>query len=609
MSFPPNARLAMAFMLALVFACLLGMLWRRERRQAALREWSLAFILITIGVSLRAGPALLSDWTRIAASNTVIILAFAGFWAGARIFHGRRTPAALRFGGTLLWLAPLPWVMDRLDLRVPIITGLVGVYALLTAWEFARGLRQDRLPSHGPLAALFAAFGLISLARIPFTRWLGFEGTGPNGLPIALWNDVIAVIVLACFSGIAVMLVALSHERAERLSTLRLTAARDRADAASRNKTRFLARMSHELRTPLNAVYGMAQVLAADPSLGAAQREQARLLVEAGSHLLAIVNDALDLARVEAGRLDLAPEPIPLPETLRATLALVAAAAAAKQQNLRFEAREPLPAMVVADPLRLRQIAMHLLGNATKFTPPGGRIVLSAAWETGELRLDVTDTGPGLPPEVLANLFGDVIQSGGPGKGPEKGQGPGGEGPGLGLAICAALAQAMGGTLHHAPGPGGTGARFTLTLPAPDLPREPERPLRLLVVDDVTVNRKVARALLEPAGHSVEEAADGLAALAALQSAPLPDAVLMDVHMEPVDGLAATRMIRALEGEAARIPIIALTGSIEAEEVAACHAAGMDGHLAKPIERAALLAELARVTAARRLQAADERLA
>ncbi|SDC96267.1 ATP-binding protein [Belnapia rosea] len=590
MTFPPETRLAMGFTLALVFACLLGILWRQDRRGLALRDWSLACLLIALGAPLRILPEAWPDWLRIAASNALLVQAFACFWAGARHFRERPPHPAGRFAGLATWLALLPWVIGSTSQRVSLVSAAVGLYALLTAREFIQGMRAGRLPSYPLLAAIFAAFGAVSFGRSVLAFAIGFDPVPHTALPAARWNDYLAVAMLACFAGMVVMLVAITREQAERLSTARLTAARDRADAASHNKTRFLARMSHELRTPLNAVYGMAQVLARDQSLGPVQREQARLLVEAGSHLLAIVNDALDLARVEAGRLDLAPEPVALPEALQATLALVAAAAAAKRQDLRFETETPLPAMVVADPLRLRQIAMNLLGNATKFTPPGGRITLSAGWEAGELRLIVTDTGPGLPAGVLADLFGDFVQ------GPRQTDGV--EGSGLGLAICAALARAMGGTLRHAPGPEGVGASFTLALPAPELPREPGRPLRLLVVDDVLVNRKVARALLEPAGHSVEEAADGQSALAALQAGPLPDAVLMDVQMQPLDGLAATRMLRALGGEAARLPVIALTGSVDPAEQAACRAAGMDGHLSKPIERVALLAELARVTLA-----------
>ncbi len=184
-----------------------------------------------------------------------------------------------------------------------------------------------------------------------------------------------------------------------------------------------------------------------------------------------------------------------------------------------------------------------------------------------------------------------------------------GEGSGLGLAISSALARAMGGSLRYAPGPGGQGSAFTVELPGliavtvPPRPvrrgAEPGRPLHLLVVDDVRPNRLVARALLEQAGHTVSEAADGAAAIAALRQGALPDAVLMDVNMQPLDGHAATRLIRAMAGAAARLPVIAMTADAGPAEVVACLAAGMDGHLAKPLDRAALLAELARLTPVR----------
>ena len=327
--------------------------------------------------------------------------------------------------------------------------------------------------------------------------------------------------------------------------------------------------------------------------------------MQAGRHLLAIVNDALDLARVEAGRLDLAPRPVAPREVLQGTLDLLAGAAAAKRLDLRLEIAAELPAMLVCDPLRLRQIAMNLLSNAAKFTPPGGAVVVTAGWDAAReaLRVSVTDTGPGVPAELRPRLFGEFAQA--------AGAGSSGEGSGLGLAISAALAQAMGGSLDHAPGPGGRGSSFTLVLPAraatPDpaapAPAAPApiaspsaRPLNLLVVDDVRPNRLVARAMLEQAGHCVTEAEGAAAAIATLEDGPAPDAVLMDVDMLALDGRAATRLIRALGGTVARVPVIAMAADARPANVAACLAAGMDGHLAKPFDRGALLAELTRAT-------------
>ena len=591
-TFPPSARLAMACMLALVFAYLLAVFWRQDRRQVALVEWSLACLLIAVAVPIRLAADLIPGWLSIGASNACVFLAFGGFWAGARRFRGAAPYWPVRLGGMVAWLLLVPLVLEDLRHRFMLLSLILGSYSLLAAWEFSRSMRDVRLSSHAPLIGIFAAMGLLALIRASLAWHFGFEFMAPENLPSAPWNDVLAIAMLATFAGIAVMLVALARESAEQRTAARLVEARDQADAANRNKTRFLARMSHELRTPLNAVFGMAQVLARDPALGPAQRAQAATLAEAGRHLLAIVNDSLDLARIEAGRLDLSPQPIALHDILSGTLALLATAAADKNLDLRLKVSGTLPPLVLADPLRLRQIVMNLLGNAIKFTPVGGEAVLGASWDaaTATLRITVRDTGPGVPAELRAALFSEFVQGGQ----------QAGEGTGLGLAISAALAQAMGGTLGYAPAAasGPPGSLFTLTLPL-TLPavREPDRPLRLLVVDDVLPNRLVARALLEQAGHAVAEAGDGGAALAALQSGPPPDAVLMDVNMAPMDGHAATRRIRGLGGGFARLPVIAMTADTEAADLAACREAGMDGHVAKPIDRGALLAELARVTA------------
>ncbi|MBC4015786.1 response regulator [Siccirubricoccus deserti] len=234
-----------------------------------------------------------------------------------------------------------------------------------------------------------------------------------------------------------------------------------------------------------------------------------------------------------------------------------------------------------------------------KFTPAGGEVTLRASRApAGALRLTVTDTGPGVPPELRDTLFGEFMQS--------RRASAAGEGTGLGLAICTALARAMGGTMQHAAGPDGRGSAFSATLPlpparleAPPPPAAPARPLRLLVVDDVRPNQMVARALLESEGHVVTEAADGASAVEALRRGPPPDAVLMDVGMPEMDGHAATMLIRGLQGAAGRVPVIALTAYAMPEDIAASRAAGMDGHLSKPLERAVLLAELARVVPGR----------
>ena len=402
-------------------------------------------------------------------------------------------------------------------------------------------------------------------------------------------------------------------------------AARDAARTATEAKSRFLAHMSHELRTPLNGVLGLAQALAADPALAPAQRERARTLEAAGRHLVAVANDVLDLAKIEAGRFELRPAALALPELLRECVDWVRAAAANKRIALHIDIARDLPPSVVADGTRLRQLVLNFLSNAVKFTPPGGRVEMraTAAAPAGQrvpVRIEVSDDGPGVPEALRTEVFRDFVQLG---------DRP--DGTGLGLAIAAHIAARMEGRIGcdaNTAAPGGRGALFWTELPlepaagaAPAAPAaapsevaanraagEPgeggaarRRGLRVLVADDVPANLAVLRALLESAEHSVSCVSGGEQAVAALAASPDPpfDAVLMDVMMPGLDGREATKRIRALPGAAGRVPVLAVTAGAFPEDIAACHAAGMDAHLAKPIERNALLAALASLTAPR----------
>jgi len=387
-----------------------------------------------------------------------------------------------------------------------------------------------------------------------------------------------------------------------------LAAARDAAAAAAVAKSRFLARMSHDLRTPLNGVLGLAQVLARDPALSGEQRERARTLEKAGRHAVAVANDVLDLAKIESGLFELRAQPTALVSLLEECVALFASAAAAKSVRLALRAAPGLPARVATDQTRLRQLMLNLLSNAVKFTPAGGRVdvrVLPLP-DAGEapllVRLEVRDTGPGIPAAMRSAIFGDFVQLD-----PNRDSGTG-----LGLAIAAGIVQQMRGRIGCEPNsesaaPGG--AVFWVEVPMQPLAEEAVAPthaaapqpvaagpLHVLVADDVPANLAVARALLGSAGHTVECVTDGAEAVEALEAAavsPRPfDAVLMDVMMPGLDGLEAARRIRALPGPERRVPILAVTASAFAEDIAACREAGMDAHLAKPIEREALLAAL-----------------
>ncbi|TDH62656.1 response regulator [Dankookia rubra] len=423
---------------------------------------------------------------------------------------------------------------------------------------------------------------------LPDGRWvLVTERSTPGGGTVGIRTDITA----------------LKHAMAD------LAQARDAAAATTEAKSRFLARMSHELRTPLNGVLGLAQVLARDPALSGAQRSQAETLEAAGRHLVAVANDVLDLAKVEAGRLELRLAPVDLAALLRDCATLVRPAADDKSVVVALELAADLPRTLETDQTRMRQMVLNLLSNAVKFTPDGGRVELAAgplgaadADGPVPLRIEVRDTGPGVPEAQRRAIFGDFVQL-------DRGKAGG---TGLGLAIAAGIAEQMGGRIGceaNIRSPGGQGATFWVELalrpaaaamPARPAPAAgPRRALNVLVADDVPANLAVARALLESAGHRVHCVADGALAVRAVQEAPEDmafDVVLMDVMMPNLDGMEATRLIRTLPGPAARVPILAVTASAFTEDIAACREAGMDAHLAKPIEREALIAALGRLT-------------
>jgi signal transduction histidine kinase/DNA-binding response OmpR family regulator len=388
-----------------------------------------------------------------------------------------------------------------------------------------------------------------------------------------------------------------------------LAAARDAAAAATEAKSRFLARMSHELRTPLNGVLGLAQALAHDPTLPEAAKSQARTLEMAGRHLLSVANDVLDLARIETGTLALQTAPTDLPALIANSVTILRPQAEERGVQLLLTLDAALPRMVLGDETRLRQVLLNLLSNAVKFSPKGGQIELRArvagpanSDDRLPVLIEVRDEGPGVPVTQRAAIFGDFVQI-------ERTGTP--DGAGLGLSIAAHIVERLGGTIgcgDNTAARNGHGALFWVSLPMLPAAVAPAtvaaaatgaagRPLRILVADDVPANLLVARALLESAGHHVETAADGEAAFAAVHEALLGerlpfDAVLMDVMMPWVDGLEATRRIRALGGNALSLPIIAVTASAYPEDVARCRAAGMNDHIVKPIDRATLLLRL-----------------
>lgn len=381
------------------------------------------------------------------------------------------------------------------------------------------------------------------------------------------------------------------RKRAER-ETLKARRAAERANA---EKSDFLAFMSHEVRTPLHGVLGTLSLLL-ETSLDAEQRAYAETARRCGDTLLHTVNELLDLSRIEAGKLVLAAEPFALAEVVKEVLDLLLPAAAEKNIELSASLDHLLPARMVGDPGRLRQVLLNLADNAVKYTHRGSVELRLAALPDGHVGFAVTDTGVGIPPRLRATLFNRFSQAD-----------PSGEqtGSGLGLAICKRLVALMGGQIAVDSTPG-RGSTFFFDLPLPAVAssgappprlaptREAPPPLpgaqgRILLAEDGKANQLVAAAILRKAGYTVELARDGAEAVASAESADY-DLVLMDLRMPLMDGIAATRAIRAIRGPRGRTPIIAMTASVMPGDEDRCMEAGMDGHLAKPLDRARLLA-------------------
>lgn len=374
------------------------------------------------------------------------------------------------------------------------------------------------------------------------------------------------------------------------------------ATLASRAKSEFLANISHEIRTPMNGVLGMAQVLEGTP-LSEGQREHLRLIRDSGDMLMAIIDDVLDLSRIEAGRIDLHPQPNPLTRALADTVALFEARAQERGTLLRFVVAPGTPDHAVFDSVRVRQCLGNLVSNAVKFTQNGTvTVTLSAgpaAPDGFDVELAVQDTGIGIDAAGQARLFQAFGQA-------ERTTAQTYGGTGLGLAISRHLARMMGGDITLTSTPG-EGSLFVLRFRAHPVTTRADpaaadqappaanalQDVAILVVDDSRVNRRVACGLLAPLGALCHEAEGGAQALELLATRAF-DLVLLDMQMPGMDGPATLRAIRTSGQDWAQVPVVALTANAMQGERERYLAMGMQGYATKPVRLATLQQEIAR---------------
>jgi signal transduction histidine kinase/DNA-binding response OmpR family regulator len=526
----------------------------------------------------------------------------AGIAFSRRISHPDGTFAGVVVGG--MRLAYFRDLFKQLDL------GPHGSIALLrTDGTYLMRLPFDRndigrmvdanSPFHDYLRAaatpVFAEDPIDHVARRFTTRRIGdlplvvMVGLATDDI-YAAWQQRAAFIAFAC-----VLALLAGLELALRL--MREIGLRKAADQAGRKKSDFLATLSHELRTPLHGILGYAERLRIQPIFDEAARHQIGAIAEAGRHMRDVINGVLAHARVEANM----PEPhlghVDLHQLLDQSRAFVEPGAAARGLRLDCTLATGAPQQFVTDEAMLRQILLNLLGNAVKFTEAGS-IELRLSGSDQRITCEIADTGIGVPPELRHRLFQDYERLGADERGFE--------GSGLGLSMARTLVHGLGGEIGHRDNAGG-GSVFWFSLPAGRLteaePPAPANdsapgPLNILVADDSPISRDSTAVTLRASGHHVTEARDGSEVVELAESQDF-DVILMDLRMPVLDGIEATRRIRALGGSRSQIPIVAMTANALEEPVRQSREAGMDGYLTKPVTEIELMAALAKAVRCR----------
>ena len=578
------------------FAATLFVLWSANRRREIL-TFSVAYGLLAVGFALVPLPKVIFGLQAIVLGNIFISAAQIGLWRGCRLLGGRE-PQFWIEAAVLAGLAILYYYFTEIDLNVNlrVAAGSLVVTATCAKSLHDMGREKSLLRWRGArliagcqvlMGLLFLIRAIVTLRTAPITDYL-HPGIG-QVVALAVPVGIYLVLALGVFW--------LSFERTEEEMQRRnqaLDSARLAERQANNAKSAFLANMSHEIRTPMNGIIGCTEILL-DMSPSPQQKPYLEMLRDAEKLLLTIINDILDFSKLETAQFTLEKVPVELASTVRGSLDLVRSQAIEKGLTLEVAIDPALPAWLMGDPARLRQIMLNLLGNAVKFTQTGGVwLRISTYGEEGMVRFAVSDTGMGIPKDrqhLLFQDFSQAHQSGDYG------------GTGLGLAICKRLVAAMGGEIGMESEPGrGSLFWFTIPLAAAEMPASraeighdapASEGKKVLVAEDVKVNQVIIERLLTRAGHQVTLVEHGAEALEALREQSF-DLIFMDMRMPVMDGITATEEIRRLDGPMGAIPIIGLTANATPEDAARCMAAGMNDHLVKPVDRATLLKTVAR---------------
>ena len=561
---------------------------------ARVRIWAAAAASLTPLGSLFAKPSDPEPWIGLAAALVALLL-------GVAVLAFARRSAPPRWLGfftcaldvSIVSAANVAFIVSGQQLAVT--NGKVFFCAYFLALTFSC-LRQDvRMCVVAGISAMLQYSALVAWV-VARSEALGIPLYSRSYGTFRWDNQIIRL----AFLGIATAInVAIVHQSRD------LRRQRDLAEEASHSKSAFLANMSHEIRTPLNAVLGMMSLLLETP-LSQSQREYVTTARSSGAALLSVINDILDISKIEAGKLEIELSPFVLREWLEEAVGILTPKARSKGLALHYRVADGVPAAIESDAARLRQILVNLLDNAIKFTPRG-EVTLEV--ERGperdglvELRFAVRDTGIGIPADRLERLFQPFGQA-------DSSMSRLCGGTGLGLVISQRLAKLLGGRMWVESEPGrGSSFLFTLrgrpalSLPSrltPEMadladPRLAERfPLRILLAEDNSINQRVGLLLLERMGYVADVAGNGMEVLEALRRQPY-DLILMDLQMPGMDGLEATRRIRA-EFPAERQPrVVALTANVLREQREACLAAGMNDFVQKPVVFMDLRAALSR---------------